>query len=81
MKLTLFHRAESKTYSGPCDVADVPVLDADGKPAGFVGASWGAHKPGSCLHYAVCEPEDVDGKLESWGLRRVPQDPLVGEVP
>jgi len=78
MRLTLFHRAEAKAYSAPCDVADVPVLDADGNPAGFIGAAWGEHKPGAVLHWAVVEPEDVEAKLAAWGLHRVPAEPIGG---
>ena len=78
MKLTLFHRAQSKAYSAPCDVADVPVLDATGKPAGYVGATWGEHRPTSTLHHAVIEADEVDAKLAAWGLLRVPAEPMQG---
>lgn len=77
MRLTLFHRAQSKPYAAPCDVADTPVLDLDGKPAGYIGAAWGEHKPSSALHYAVIEPADVDATLAKWGLQRV-QEPIGG---
>jgi len=78
MKITLFHRAEAKPYSPPCDVADTPVLDLDGNPAGFIGAARGEHKPGAVLHYAVVEPDEVDVKLAAWGLQRVPPEPIGG---
>jgi len=70
MKLTLFHRAELRTYTAPCDVADVEVFDVDGNAAGYIGAAWGTHKPGACVHYTVCEPEEVEDKLAAWGLHR-----------
>jgi hypothetical protein len=73
MKLTLFHRLEKRTYAAPCDVADVPVFFADGMAAGYIGAAWGAHKPGACLHYTVCDPEEVEDKLAAWGLHREEQ--------
>lgn len=76
MKITLFHRTLSKLYAAPCDVADTPVLDLDGKPAGFVGAAWGEHRPSSVLHYAVIEADEVDSKLAAWGLQRVPSEPI-----
>ena len=78
MKLTLFLRLEKRTYAAPCDVADVPVFFADGMAAGYIGAAWGAHKPGACLHYTVCEPEEVEDKLAAWGLHRETQTAVNG---
>ena len=78
MKMTLFHRLEKRTYTAPCDVADVPVFFADGMAAGYIGAAWGAHKPGASLHYTVCEPEEVEDKLAAWGLHRETQTAVNG---
>lgn len=77
MNLTLFHRATTDAYPPPCDVADVPVFDADEQPAGYIGAAWGEWpNPPDCLHWAITTPEGVDDTLESWGLHRAPLPPL-----
>lgn len=71
--LTLFHRATDAVYSPPCDVASVPVVDMDGTPAGFVGASWGEHPdPPDCLNWAIIPPEEIDATLAIWGLQYAP---------
>lgn len=69
--LTLFHRADQKARAGACDVASQPVQNAKtGAPAGFIGAAWGSHKPGACLHYKTTTPGQVDQVLLDWGLVR-----------
>lgn len=68
--ITLFHRSSTAEYAAPCDVADSLVLDAAGKPAGFIGAAWGEHVAQDAVHSAICEPEDVEPILASWGLKR-----------
>ena len=78
--LTLFHRATDDEYPPPCDLASVPVFDADDQPAGYIGATWGEWPdPPDCLHWAIIPDADVDATLASWGLHRAPDPPMPGE--
>ena len=74
--LTLFHRSTTAEYQPPCDVADTPVLDAADQPAGYIGAAWGEWIPEDVIQYGYCTPDTVDAMLASWGLHRVPPEPL-----
>ena len=78
--ITLFYRATTQIFAGPCDVADVPVFDKSGAAAGFIGAAWGEQDADDTLHVAVCEPDDVDQVLASWGLKRPQVEPIQGKV-
>lgn len=73
--VTLFVRDTTEAFAPPCDVADRPVFDAAGAPAGFVGAAWGEHTADSALHQAVCHVDETGSVLASWGLHLAP--PLV----
>lgn len=77
--ITLFHRSTDAEFEGPCDVANVVVVDAAGADAGFIGASWGEHDAQEVLHAAFCEPEDVEAILAGWGLSRKPVQAIGGD--
>lgn len=73
--ITVYLRGDIAERAAPCDVADVPVFAVDdGSPHGYIGAAWGSHEPDDVIAFAVCEPDDVDATLLSWGLRRAVEE-------
>lgn len=73
MLLTVFHRATMDVYAPPCEIADQPVLDLLGNPAGYFACAWGEHVAEAALHQGITTVDGIDTMLLSWGLQRAPE--------
>ena len=69
MKQTVFVRADSVSRGGPCDVASVPAVRADGSPC-VIGCVWGEHEPADAEWFEVFDG-DVDEALAIGGYTRL----------
>lgn len=69
--VTLFIRDNSGSYSGVCDVAEIPVYDTGSNLIGYLGSTWGEHVTTDYLFITGCLPTEIDEKLSIWGLHRV----------